>query len=176
MCWEIFQTKGKQTYCNKYRGSSNILPGRKSKNCAIDVYFLLLFKCKRSEFSLLQTGTSLFLCFFLRHTIQNLEEILELKLDTLLAFFPCIRTMIKYTVSTRQSTCFIQTLRNGGLFSVLTQPYLNTKPAKKTHDKSPIPSPDQVMAEKSSIQNFLTLFTYSHPNKLINLIDGEKIV
>ena len=84
---------------------------RKSKNCAIDVYFLLLFKCKRS---------SLFLCFFLRHTIQNLEEILELKLDTLLAFSPCIRTIIKYTVSTRQSTCFIQTLRNGGLFSVLT--------------------------------------------------------
>ena len=77
---------------------------------AIDVYFLLLFKCKRSEFSLLQTVSSLFLCFFLRHTIQNLnldkpEEILELKLDTLLAFSPCIRTMIKYTVSTRQSTC-----------------------------------------------------------------------
>ena len=128
------------------------MPGRKSKNCAIDVYFLLLFKCKRSEFSLLQTGSSLFLCFFLRHTIQNLnldkpEEILELKLDTLLAFSPCIRTMIKYTVSTRQSTCFIQNLRNGGLFFRFS---VNTKPAKKTHDKSPIPPPDQVMAEEGA--------------------------
>ena len=101
--------------------------GNLKTTLSMSVYFLSLFQSKRGEFSLLQTGSSLFFVFFSETYDSTFEFWINPKKywnwnqTHWWAFSPCIRTTIKYTVSISQGTCFIETFSSRGLF-----PYLVT--------------------------------------------------
>ena len=92
----------------------------------MSVHFLSLFQSKRGEFFHYRQVACCF--FFSSETYDskfefwiNPEKYWNWNQTHWWAFSPCISTIIKYTVSTSQSTCFIETSSSRGLF-----PYLGT--------------------------------------------------
>ena len=92
---------------------------------SISVYFLSLFQSKLGEFFYCRQ-VARFLLFFQTYESKfefwkNPKKYWNWNQTHWWAFSPCISTIIKYTVSTSQSTCFIETSSSRGLF-----PYLGT--------------------------------------------------
>ena len=92
----------------------------------MSVYLLSLFQSKRGDFFCCRQVARSF-CFFSETYHSKFEFWINPKKywnwnqTHWWAFSPCISTTIKYTVSTSQSTCFIETFSSRGLF-----PYLGT--------------------------------------------------
>ena len=93
---------------------------------AMSIYLLPLFQSKRGDFFYCRQVARSF-CFFSETYHSKFEFWINPKKywnwnqTHWWAFSPCISTTIKYTVSTSQSTCFIETVSSRGLF-----PYLGT--------------------------------------------------
>ena len=102
------------------------LKGNLKTSPAMSVHFLSLFQSKRGEFFYCRQVACCF--FFSSETYDskfefwiNPTKYWNWNQTHWWAFSPCISTIIKYTVSTSQSTCFIETSSSRGLF-----PYLGT--------------------------------------------------
>ena len=104
---------------------------------AMSVYLLSLFQSKRGDFFCCRQVARSF-CFFSETYHSKFEFWINPKKywnwnqTHWWAFSPCISTTIKYTVSTSQSTCFIETFSSRDLFPYLgTDHYFSGKGYKK---------------------------------------------
>ena len=93
---------------------------------SMSVYFLSLFQSKLGEFFYCRQ-VARFLLFFQTYESKfefwkNPKKYWNWNQTHWWAFSPCIRITIKYTVSTSQSTCFVETFSSRVLF-----PYLGTE-------------------------------------------------
>ena len=103
----------------------------------MSVYLLSLFQSKRGDFFCCRQVARSF-CFFSETYHSKFEFWINPKKywnwnqTHWWAFSPCISTTIKYTVSTSQSTCFIETFSSRGLFLYLgTDHYFSGKGYEK---------------------------------------------